>query len=110
MSEPFHIEKVITREQFPGGPNEDPGIRLYQGYLPGKTFAGCLEYIHAAGYEAGEILPSNTDAVDSLTGRINKPGEIYVVDTTKEPPQVIKKIGSYILEENNVIFKQDKII
>jgi hypothetical protein len=109
MSDEFNLEKIINRQQFPGGPNEDPGIRLSQGYLPGKEFAGGLEYMHARGLDNGQIIPSETEAVDSQTGEILQPGEIFIIDTSVQPPKVVKKVGSYILKQQSVVYKPEKL-
>lgn len=100
MSERFELERVTGRQQFPGGPNEDPGIRLAAGYLPGKTFAGGLEYLHIQEITPdGQLVPSPLDAVDPQTGRVIQPGEIVIVDTCTEPPKVVKHAGSYALQD-----------
>ena len=109
MSEQFEIDRVNERQQFPGGPNEDPGIRLSQGYLPGKEFAGRLRYVHVDAIEAGQVIPSSVDAVDPSTGRVQQPGEIVVVDTACQPPKVIKSVGSFAIESGSLRYQSDSI-
>lgn len=106
MSEQFELDMVNGRQLF-GGPNEDPGIRLHRGYLPGKKFAGGLQYVHAEGIEEDQIIPSSIDAVDSSTGRVLHPGEIVIVDTACEPPRVVKSVGRFALEGGDLRYQSD---
>ena len=101
MSDLFEINQVASRAHFPGGPNTDPGIRLSAGYLPGWTFAGSLKYVHVAEVtKDGEVVLGSVDAVAKETGRVLLPGAVVIVDTSVEPPQVIKCVGEYVLNDN----------
>lgn len=110
MAEHFELDRLTDRNQFPGGPDEDPGIRLQQGYLPGKEFAGRLHYVHVDGIEEGFVVPSSVDAVDASTGRVRRPGEIVIVDTACEPPKVIKSVGLFALNGENLAYQPAKIL
>lgn len=107
MSDDFNLERLSGRRQFPGGPDTDPGIRLREGYLPGFSFGGgMLEYLHADGIdEDGQIVPSDVDAVGALTGKVMAPGDIFIVDTSVEPPLVIKKVGSFVMQEEVIVYE-----
>jgi hypothetical protein len=109
MSDRFEIDRITVRQQFPGGPDEDPGIRLRQGYLPGMEFAGRLHYVHVDGIEAGQVVPSSVDAVDSSTGRVQQPGEIVIVDVACQPPKVIKRVGSFALDGGNLSYQPKRM-
>jgi hypothetical protein len=101
MSDLFEINKVASREHFPGGPDENPGIRLREGYLPGWTFAGSLKYVLVDKVtEEGEVVPNSVDAVAKETGQVLLPGSVVIVDTSVEPPQVLKCVGEYVLNDN----------
>ena len=101
MSDLFEINQVASRAHFPGGPNTDPGIRLSAGYLPGWTFAGSLKYVHVAEVmKDRKVIPSSVDAVAEETGRVLLPGKVVVVNIAVKPPQVVKYVGEYVLNDN----------
>ena len=101
MSDLFEINQVASRAHFPGGPNENPGIRLIEGYLPGWTFAGSLKYAHVDKVtEEREMFPSPVDAVAKDTGRVLLPGVVVVVDISVVPPRFHKCVGEFVLNDN----------
>ena len=110
MSEQFEIDRVTSRVQFPGGLNEDPGIRLSRGYLPGKVFAGRLHYVHVGGIESGQVVPSSVDAVDAATGLVVHPGEIVIVDAACQPPRVVKSVGAFALKGSDLQYQPDTML
>jgi hypothetical protein len=106
MSDLFEINQVATREHFPGGPNENPGIRLREGYLPGWTFAGSLKYVHVAEVtKDGKVIPSPVDAVAEETGRVLLPGAVVIVDISVEPPQVVKHVGVFVSNDDDISYQ-----
>lgn len=103
MSEFFPLDHVSNREKFSGGPDEDPGIRLQRGYLPGFVFPGDIAYAHVAKMtDDKQVVPSPKEAVDPLTGRINEPGEIVIVDVSEMPPRVIRSIGEVVMPASSL--------
>ena len=106
MSDLFEINQVASRAHFPGGPNTDPGIRLRAGYLPGWTFAGSLKYVHVAEVtKDGEVVPSPVDAVAEETGRVLLPGAVVIVDISVEPPQVVKHVGIFVSNDDDISYQ-----
>lgn len=99
------------RPRFSGGPDEDPGIRLSNGYMPGKTFAG-IAYMHVAELkDNGEYILSSPDAVEIETGLVREPGEVILVDLNFTPPSIIRKVGSFILtKEDDLTFEGKPLI
>ncbi|MDQ5886381.1 MAG: hypothetical protein QG628_778 [Patescibacteria group bacterium] len=110
MTKHFEIDSITGRSQFPGGPDEDPGIRLQQGYLPGKDFAGSLRYVHVDRIDGGQAVPSVVDAIDPTTGRVNLPGEIVIVDTAAQPPKIVKCVGSYAMNDGFLAYQPGKML
>ncbi len=102
MSDFFNIERAVSRNKFPGGPNEDPGIRLSMGFLPGLDFNG-LAYVHVEHVgETGDIVPSSLGAIDPDTGKIREPGVIVLVDSNVVPPRVVKRVGKVAIPKSGL--------
>ena len=106
MSDLYELDKIVSREHFPGGPNENPGIRLREGYLPGWTFAGRFKYLHVSEVTKDrKIIPSPVDAVAKETGRVLLPGAVVIVDISVEPPQLVKYIGEFISNDDDISYQ-----
>lgn len=112
MTDTYELINVVGRRQFPQGPNEDPGIRLGRGFLPGRTFAGgTISYMHVNHVDNdGNITPSVKDSIDPESGRILDEGEIVLVDQRYEPPKVVRKIGQFVLENGQLVYKPERFL
>ena len=105
MSDLYELNQVASREHFPGGPNADPGFRLRAGYLPGWTFGGSLRYAHVSEIcDDGEVIPSPVDAIAEETGRVLLPGTVVIVDISVTPPVVIKAVGKFVANGNEISY------
>lgn len=108
MSDLFELDKIVSREPFPGGPNTDPGIRLRSGYLPGWTFGRSLRYAHVSEVTPDRhVVPSPIEAIEEETGRVLCAGTVVIVDISVKPPQVVKVIGTFT-ESGDAIHYQPK--
>ena len=95
----YDPNRVISRTRFNSEEPAEPGVLLFDGILPRMPRAG-LALVHVGKAEAdGTIVPSFEEDIDPVTGRVKAPGDVVVVDINVDPPEVLRTVGHFVVQD-----------